>query len=44
VCRPDCAGLCPVCGIDRNVEQCGCDTSRSDDRWSALDDLKHQLG
>ncbi len=25
LCRPDCAGLCPVCGIDRNAEQCGCD-------------------
>lgn len=24
VCRPDCRGLCPVCGVNRNVKQCGC--------------------
>ena len=39
LCRPDCAGLCPVCGIDRNRETCGCDTTVRDERWSALDDL-----
>lgn len=26
LCRPDCRGLCPVCGKNRNVEDCGCDT------------------
>jgi uncharacterized protein len=36
-CRPDCAGLCPVCGVDRNVTQCSCDTTVHDDRWSALE-------
>ncbi len=39
VCRDDCAGLCPVCGIDRNVLTCDCDTSVKDDRWAALDGL-----
>lgn len=39
LCRADCAGLCPVCGVDRNVEPCGCDTSVRDERWAALDDL-----
>ena len=24
VCRPDCRGLCPVCGVDRNYERCQC--------------------
>jgi uncharacterized protein len=24
ICRPDCAGLCPVCGADLNREDCGC--------------------
>ncbi|MBI4460319.1 MAG: DUF177 domain-containing protein, partial [Acidobacteria bacterium] len=24
VCRPDCAGLCPQCGQNRNFVQCGC--------------------
>ena len=39
LCRPDCAGLCPNCGIDRNVEQCDCDTEVRPTlgRWSALD-------
>lgn len=23
-CRPDCKGLCPVCGADRNVTSCSC--------------------
>lgn len=26
LCRPDCRGLCPVCGKNRNIEECGCDT------------------
>lgn len=29
VCRPDCAGLCPVCHTDRNVQACGCEDSIS---------------
>lgn len=24
LCDPDCRGLCPVCGADRNVTDCGC--------------------
>jgi uncharacterized protein len=24
LCGPDCRGLCPVCGADRNVTDCGC--------------------
>ncbi|MEL6890578.1 MAG: DUF177 domain-containing protein [Actinomycetota bacterium] len=39
LCRPDCAGLCPVCGIDRNSASCECDTTVRDDRWAALDGL-----
>lgn len=37
VCRDDCAGLCPVCGIDLNIDTCSCDTAVRDDRWSALE-------
>jgi uncharacterized protein len=37
VCREDCAGLCPVCGIDLNVAECSCDTAVRDDRWAALE-------
>jgi uncharacterized protein len=43
LCRPDCAGLCPVCGVNRNEEQCECETTPTDERWSALDELKQQL-
>ncbi|MEO6157198.1 MAG: DUF177 domain-containing protein, partial [Ilumatobacteraceae bacterium] len=39
LCRPDCAGLCPICGVDRNAEVCGCAIERSDPRWAALADL-----
>jgi uncharacterized protein len=39
LCRDDCAGLCPVCGADRNEVDCGCDTTVRDERWAALDDL-----
>ncbi len=39
LCAEDCAGLCPVCGIDRNADTCDCDTTVTDDRWAALDGL-----
>ena len=40
LCRPDCAGLCPTCGADRNVAPCACDTEVRDDRWAVLDALR----
>jgi uncharacterized protein len=30
LCRVDCAGLCPVCGADRNVRACDCATRTTD--------------
>jgi uncharacterized protein len=39
LCRPDCAGLCPNCGVDRNIERCECDNEVVDPRWAALDSL-----
>lgn len=39
LCRPDCAGLCPTCGIDRNVESCMCNTEAPDPRWAGLESL-----
>lgn len=39
LCRPNCQGLCPYCGADRNVEECGCQAVGRDPRWSALDAL-----
>lgn len=40
LCRPDCAGLCPTCGINRNEDTCSCEGPPADPRWSALDQLK----
>ena len=39
VCRDDCQGICPVCGQNRNVINCGCQVKAVDDRWSALKKL-----
>jgi uncharacterized protein len=36
LCTPECKGLCPQCGIDRNVEQCSCDDEVVDERLAAL--------
>jgi uncharacterized protein len=40
VCRPDCKGLCPQCGADRNRGGCDCREVDVDPRWAALADLK----
>ena len=40
---PDCAGLCPVCGKDLNVEPHTHDDVVADPRWSALEELKDRL-
>jgi len=34
-CREDCRGLCPVCGVDRNVDACDCEAmSEGEERES----------
>jgi uncharacterized protein len=41
LCRPDCAGLCPVCGADLN--EAGPDHAHErppDPRWAKLDELR----
>ena len=43
LCRPDCAGLCPVCGLDLNVEPHVHEDEQPDSRWAALAELKDQL-
>jgi uncharacterized protein len=40
LCGPDCAGLCPVCGVDLREGPCGCERDERDDRWSVLDQLR----
>jgi uncharacterized protein len=42
LCRPDCAGLCSVCGGNRNVTACDCEEKQrlAGSKLSALKDLK----
>ncbi len=39
-CRPDCKGLCPVCGANLNLIACGCRIPSKEDRWAGLRDLQ----
>ena len=36
LCRPDCKGLCKVCGANHNYEECSCDDSVPDPRLSVF--------
>jgi uncharacterized protein len=40
LCREECKGLCPVCGIDKNSNACACEDKETDPRWAALKDLR----
>jgi uncharacterized protein len=42
LCRPDCAGLCPVCGKDLNLEPHEHVEERLDPRWEALSRLREE--
>ena len=39
LCRPDCAGLCPVCGQNLNLGECQCLTPEADPRWAKLKEI-----
>jgi uncharacterized protein len=43
LCRPDCAGLCPVCGKDLNVEPHEHAERELDPRWEPLQRLREEL-
>jgi len=43
LCRPDCAGLCPECGRDLNLEPHEHPEEQADSRWSALEEIRDQL-
>ncbi|MGZ8594072.1 MAG: YceD family protein [Actinomycetota bacterium] len=40
---PDCQGLCPVCGGDRNLGECPGDHPSTDPRWAGLEQLLEQM-
>jgi uncharacterized protein len=39
LCREDCKGICPQCGVDKNTGECNCETKEIDPRWAALKNL-----
>ena len=39
-CRPDCAGLCPICGANRNDDPGHAHEPEPDPRWAKLRELK----
>ena len=39
ICKDDCQGLCPACGINRNDKKCDCKTEQIDERWEGLQGL-----
>jgi uncharacterized protein len=39
ICKPDCAGLCPQCGANWNIETCDCKHEEIDPRLAKLKDL-----
>ena len=43
LCKPDCKGLCPRCGANRNLQPCNCEVGPSDPRWEALAGLRGRI-
>lgn len=39
LCSADCKGLCPHCGVDRNMTECDCSANEIDPRLAVLDTL-----
>jgi uncharacterized protein len=39
LCKKECAGLCPHCGINRNTGTCQCSDAPIDNRWAKLNKL-----
>lgn len=39
LCREDCQGICPICGQNRNVRDCGCDSFVPDPRMAVIQDI-----
>jgi uncharacterized protein len=40
ICGESCRGICPACGQNRNLVNCGCELKPVDDRWSVLKKLQ----
>jgi uncharacterized protein len=44
VCSEACKGICPSCGENRNLRDCGCQPAPLDDRWSKLKSFRAEIG
>ena len=42
LCSEDCKGLCPKCGANLNLGDCGCKNDDIDPRWAALADIMNR--
>ena len=40
ICSVSCKGICPVCGQNRNQNECACQAAAVDDRWAELKKLR----
>jgi uncharacterized protein len=43
LCKDECKGLCPVCGVNLNDKSCNCENKVEDPRWAPLKKLKDDL-
>ena len=43
LCREECKGLCPVCGIDLNKNECNCETKVYDPRFAIFRKLSKEV-
>lgn len=43
LCRPECLGLCPRCGVQLESEECTCPPEEPDPRWAALEAVRGSL-
>jgi uncharacterized protein len=39
LCREDCRGICPGCGVDLNAAECTCTKAEIDPRWAKLSEV-----
>jgi uncharacterized protein len=43
LCNDDCKGLCSICGVNKNEEECNCVTDTRNPVWDKLLELKGKL-
>ncbi|MCX6123109.1 MAG: DUF177 domain-containing protein [Ignavibacteriales bacterium] len=41
LCKEDCQGFCPTCGVNKNIASCTCGAQEVDSRWDVLKKLSH---